>query len=82
LGANCTVICGVTVGQYAFVGAGAVVTKDVPDYALVVGVPARIAGWVCECGKKLRFGSNNATCPACGKQYWRIGEDKVKREAE
>lgn len=82
LGANCTVICGVTVGQYAFVGAGAVVTKDVPDYALVVGMPARIAGWVCECGEKLQFESDNATCPACGKRYQRTGEDKVEHEGE
>ena len=53
LGANSTIVCGHTIGRYAFVGAGAVVTSDVPDYALVVGNPARIAGWMCECGVRL-----------------------------
>jgi UDP-2-acetamido-3-amino-2,3-dideoxy-glucuronate N-acetyltransferase len=72
LGANCTILCGVTVGAYAFVGAGAVVTKDVPDYALVVGNPARLTGWVCECGVKLASGAqppDEASCTACGKRY-------------
>lgn len=53
LGANCTIVCGYTIGRYAFIGAGAVVTKDVPDYALVVGVPGRIVGWMCQCGVRL-----------------------------
>ena len=53
LGANCTIVCGVTIGEYAFVGAGAVVTKDVKDHALVVGNPARQTGWMCECGEKI-----------------------------
>ncbi len=79
LGANCTIVCGVTIGKYAFVGAGAVVTKDVPDYALVVGVPARIVGWVCECGEKLSFGGNQATCRACGKSYQRVAENRIAR---
>lgn len=59
LGANCTIVCGVTIGKHAFVGAGAVVTKDVPDYALVVGTPARIKGWVSEAGEKLIFNPDN-----------------------
>ncbi len=63
LGANCTIVCGVTIGRYAFVGAGAVVTKDVPDHALVVGNPARQTGWICTCGEKLTDAFN---CPACG----------------
>jgi UDP-2-acetamido-2-deoxy-ribo-hexuluronate aminotransferase len=64
LGANCTIVCGVTIGKYAFIGAGAVVTKDVPDHALVMGNPARQVGWMCECGEKL----NQAfTCPVCNK---------------
>jgi UDP-2-acetamido-3-amino-2,3-dideoxy-glucuronate N-acetyltransferase len=73
LGANSTVVCGHTIGRYAFVGAGAVVTKDVPDYALVVGNPGRIVGWVCECGVKLPDGSStpDVTCAACGLQYRR-----------
>jgi len=72
LGANCTVVCGYTIGRYAFVGAGAVVTRDVPDYALLLGNPARIAGWVCSCGVKLAAGSTppaEAVCSACGKKY-------------
>lgn len=76
LGANSTIVCGVTIGQYAFVGAGAVVTKDVPDYALVVGVPARIVGWMCACGEKLDFPSDSAetTCAACGRRYRKEGD--------
>lgn len=81
LGANCTVLCGVTIGRYAFVGAGAVVTKDVPDYALSIGIPGRSVGWVCECCQKLRFEGDRATCRTCGKRYRKIGDDKVDREA-
>jgi UDP-2-acetamido-3-amino-2,3-dideoxy-glucuronate N-acetyltransferase len=68
LGANCTIVCGTTIGRYAFVGAGAVVTHHVPDYALVVGNPARIVGWMCECGIKLPSQDGPATCQ-CGKTY-------------
>jgi UDP-2-acetamido-3-amino-2,3-dideoxy-glucuronate N-acetyltransferase len=66
LGANSTIICGHTIGAYAFIGAGAVVTQDVPDYALMVGNPARQQGWMCHCGEKL---SSDLFCPHCGKQY-------------
>jgi UDP-2-acetamido-3-amino-2,3-dideoxy-glucuronate N-acetyltransferase len=72
LGANCTVVCGHTIGRYAFVGAGAVVTGDVPDYALIVGNPGRIKGWVCVCGVKLASGAfvpEQASCASCGKQF-------------
>lgn len=65
LGANCTIVCGHTVGRYAFVGAGAVVTRDVPDHALVVGNPARRIGWMCECGTKL---DENFVCPVCNRK--------------
>lgn len=68
-GANCTIVCGITVGRYAFIGAGAVVTKDVPDHALMVGNPARVTGWVCACGEKLKVGEKEAKCPTCGKHY-------------
>jgi len=66
IGANATIVCGVTLGEYCFVGAGSVVTKDVPAYALVYGSPARQHGWVCKCGNKL---SDDLSCPECGKQY-------------
>ena len=69
LGANSTIVCGVTVGRYAFVGAGAVVTHDVPDHALVVGVPARQIGWVCGCGVRLDVADGVGFCPTCGKTY-------------
>jgi UDP-2-acetamido-3-amino-2,3-dideoxy-glucuronate N-acetyltransferase len=69
LGANCTIVCGVTIGAYAMVGAGAVVTRDVPEYALVVGVPAHRLGWVCQCGVKLPDGDGERACPACGARY-------------
>jgi len=69
LGANSTILCGITIGRYAFVGAGTVVTKDVPDHALVVGNPGRVTGWMCLCGVKLRVKGKKAACPTCGQQY-------------
>jgi len=66
MGANCTIVCGHTIGSYAFIGAGAVVTKDVPDHALMVGNPARQIGWMCQCGEKLNA---KLTCPICQKKY-------------
>jgi UDP-2-acetamido-3-amino-2,3-dideoxy-glucuronate N-acetyltransferase len=66
LGANCTVVCGVTIGSYAFIGAGAVVTGDVPDHALVYGNPARVRAWVCQCGEKL---DGDMTCGVCGRKH-------------
>lgn len=66
VGANATIVCGVTLGRYSFVGAGAVVTKDIPDYALVVGNPARQIGWMCACGERL---DEQLRCPACGQTY-------------
>lgn len=78
LGANCTVVCGTTIGRYAFVGAGSVVTRDIPDYALVYGNPARQHGWMCACGIALEFsaGAGNATgnCNACGAKYIKSGQ--------
>lgn len=68
LGANCTIVCGNTVGRYAFIGAGAVVTSDVPDHALMVGVPARRRGWVCVCGEILGE-AMPTSCPACDRSY-------------
>ena len=69
MGANATIVCGTTIGRYAFVAAGAVVTRDVPDYALVMGVPARQAGWICYCGARLPDGGIETECTACGRRY-------------
>lgn len=69
IGANATIVCGKTLGRYSFIGAGSVVTKDVPDYALVYGNPAKVCGWMCECGNKLEFKNNKASCKACKKSY-------------
>lgn len=69
LGANSTIVCGVTVGRHAFVGAGAVVNRDVPDFALMLGVPARHAGWMSRHGERLTFADGHATCPATGEKY-------------
>lgn len=78
LGANCTIVCGHTIGRFAFVGAGSVVTKDVPDFALVVGNPARIIGWYSEAGQKLIFDEGGfANCEKSGKKY-KFENDKVK----
>ncbi|KAB2907926.1 MAG: N-acetyltransferase [Ignavibacteriales bacterium] len=78
LGANSTIVCGHTVGRFAFVGAGSVVTKDVPDFALVVGNPAKIIGWMSEAGVRLKFDENGvAECPRSGKKY-KFENDLVK----
>lgn len=74
IGANATVVCGHTIGRYAFIGAGTVVTRDVPDYAMMVGNPARLLGWMCQCGVKLDLSRDaqkdeQATCSACDKSY-------------
>ncbi len=69
VGANATIICGVTVGRHALIGAGAVVTRDVADYALMAGVPARRTGWACECGQSLPRFEQSITCPRCCLSY-------------
>jgi UDP-2-acetamido-3-amino-2,3-dideoxy-glucuronate N-acetyltransferase len=69
IGANATILCGTTIGAYAFVGAGSVVTRDVADFALVVGNPARPQGWMCRCGAKLRVSGPAARCESCGTSY-------------
>ena len=77
MGANSTIVCGITIGQYAFIGAGSVVTRDVPDYALMYGNPAKLRGWMCNCGIKLPLAVNTAAeqaeCSACGRYYHRNG---------
>ena len=69
IGANATIVCGTTIGCHAFVGAGSVVTRDVGDYQLVYGSPARLHGWVCECGEKISFTNNETQCTACKRCY-------------
>jgi UDP-2-acetamido-3-amino-2,3-dideoxy-glucuronate N-acetyltransferase len=85
IGANATIVCGHTIGRAAFVGAGAVVTRDVPDCALMLGVPARVAGWVCRCGVQLPMGVDDGreehACPACGEHYARVGDVVTPRAA-
>jgi len=73
IGANATIVCGNTLGRYSFVGAGSVVTKDVPDHALVYGNPARVRGWMCQCGVELQFrhdgNAETACCEVCSSSY-------------
>jgi UDP-2-acetamido-3-amino-2,3-dideoxy-glucuronate N-acetyltransferase len=69
IGANATIVCGVTLGEYAFIGAGAVVTSDVPAFALMVGLPARRVGWMCQCGERLQLRDQAARCGACSASY-------------
>jgi UDP-2-acetamido-3-amino-2,3-dideoxy-glucuronate N-acetyltransferase len=77
LGANCTIVCGVTIGRYAFVGAGAVVTRDVPAFGLVVGNPGRLIGWMCVCGVRIDFapGEGSGVCAACHRRYVTTGSE-------
>jgi UDP-2-acetamido-3-amino-2,3-dideoxy-glucuronate N-acetyltransferase len=75
LGANCTIVCGIEVGRYAFIAAGAVITADVPDYALMMGVPARRRGWMCRCGVTLpATADDHLVCHTCGNEYQVHGE--------
>ena len=75
IGANATIVCGVTIGEYAFVAAGAVVTKDIPQHALVGGVPAVRSGYMCKCGERLEFSpALEATCHRCALRYAKRGE--------
>ncbi|BAQ76682.1 UDP-2-acetamido-3-amino-2,3-dideoxy-d-glucuronic acid N-acetyltransferase, WbpD [Pseudomonas sp. Os17] len=85
LGANCTIVCGVTIGKYAFVGAGAVINKDVPAYALMVGVPARQLGWMSEFGERLELpveGEAECLCPHTGARYVLRGNNLSKMDAQ
>jgi UDP-2-acetamido-3-amino-2,3-dideoxy-glucuronate N-acetyltransferase len=79
IGANATVLCGCRIGRYALVGAGAVITKDVPPYAIVVGNPGRQRGWACECGISLEFASERAECPTCARRYHRVDATTIDR---
>jgi len=79
IGANVTIVCGCNIGQYAFVGAGAVVTKDVADYALVVGNPARQIGWISECGHRLHFNEEGIAVCSDSKMQYQLNKGKVVR---
>ena len=77
ISANATIVCGNNIGKYSFIGAGAVVTKDIPDYALAYGNPAKIQGWVCQCGSKLNFGQDDkAKCASCASEYRRQKKER------
>jgi len=83
IGANATIVCGTTIGEQAFIGAGSVVTGDVPAYALSFGNPARRRGWICECGQKLEIptrGSKTVPCSACARRYRKKGKGIVRTE--
>jgi UDP-2-acetamido-3-amino-2,3-dideoxy-glucuronate N-acetyltransferase len=86
IGANATIVCGHNVGAYAFIAAGAVVTRDVPDHALVMGAPGRVVGWMCRCGVRLPMGAGagveEAACDACGESYRRVDSRVVSSVAE
>jgi UDP-2-acetamido-3-amino-2,3-dideoxy-glucuronate N-acetyltransferase len=79
IGANATIVCGVTIAEWAFIAAGAVVTKDVPAYAKMAGVPARLIGWVCECGEALHFLDGDAGCTDCRREYVQTNGKTVYR---
>lgn len=77
IGANATIICGNTIGRWAMIASGAVVTKNVPNYALVAGVPAKMVGWVCECGTPLK---DTLRCEVCGREYEEMNETLTQRD--
>lgn len=79
IGANATIVCGCTIGEHALIGAGAVVTHDVPPYAIVVGNPARQNGWACECGEVLCFVNQCAHCQECGRQYRETAAEAIEQ---
>src|SRR5262245_29111008 len=75
VGANATIVCGIRIGAYSMIGAGAVVTRDVPAYGIFYGNPARLRGWVCSCANKLNFRDSETSCGKCGKRYRRSGDE-------
>ncbi|MDP2683951.1 MAG: acyltransferase [bacterium] len=79
IGANATIVCGIEIGQYAFIGAGALVNKNVPNFALVYGVPAKHKGWICKCGEKLNFVEKSTSCSKCKIKYNKLSENKIQQ---
>jgi UDP-2-acetamido-3-amino-2,3-dideoxy-glucuronate N-acetyltransferase len=82
LGANCTIVCGITIGTYSFIGAGSVVINDVPDFALITGNPGLISGWMCKCGRKLELKSKFAVCEYCDTSYSKNGGTRIEETKE
>lgn len=82
IGANATIVCGNTIGRYALIGAGSLVTTNVPDFALFYGNPGRIRGWVCKCGEKLTFAENMAQCSVCHLKYRQINPDEIREDTD
>jgi UDP-2-acetamido-3-amino-2,3-dideoxy-glucuronate N-acetyltransferase len=80
IGANATIVCGHDIGKYAFIGAGTVVTKDIPDYALVIGNPGKVVGYICECGNRLSNIEDGYQCKSCGLEYKFIDENLSRKE--
>ncbi|MFZ5945171.1 MAG: acyltransferase [Bacillota bacterium] len=80
IGANATVVCGNNIGKYSLIGAGTVVTKDVPGYAIYFGSPGKIQGWICKCGEKLNFFESLAACSVCGQTYLKISEREIRED--
>ena len=78
IGANATIVCGHTVGRWAMIGAGAVVASNVPEYALMLGIPAKIAGYVCKCGARMSFENGKAVCSACGRSYCKNEKEEIE----
>lgn len=79
IGANATIICGNTIGEHALIGAGSVVTREVPAHGVMVGNPARLRGWACECGIVLDFQTDTCECQACGRQYQKQGTQRIQK---
>lgn len=82
IGANATVVCGITLGKSCFIGAGSVITKDVPDYAIVFGVPGKLKGWMCECGRKLDITGAEIICGKCSQRYEFIDEETLRKKED
>jgi UDP-2-acetamido-3-amino-2,3-dideoxy-glucuronate N-acetyltransferase len=81
IGANATIVCGITIGEWAFIAAGAVATKDVPNYGLMAGVPARRIGWACECGNTLRLHDDKVVCE-CGRAYEQLDANTLRKTSD
>jgi len=82
IGANATIVCGIILGESCFIGAGSVVTKDVPDYAIIYGVPGRLKGWICECGRKLDVTKAEIVCDKCTQRYELIDTGVIRKKVE